>query len=101
MMLLYVPFGTEEEAMLVAATLLEEKRIACANVLPSTSIYRWEGAVKRENEVVALFKTRDDLADACEKRILELHSYDTPAIIRIVADANSAFDLWVEQETMD
>ena len=57
--LLYVTCGNNDEAKTIARTLVNEKLIACANILGKiTSIYRWEGAVAEDDEVAVLLKTR-------------------------------------------
>ena len=47
-----------------AGRLLEDRLIACANLLgESRSIYRWEGEVQSEREIIALFKTSAEAAE--------------------------------------
>ena len=56
MRVLYTTWPDADSAREAAAALLEEGLIACANILSgSTSIYRWQGEVKQEGEIVALF----------------------------------------------
>lgn len=80
--LAWCPFPDAESARSVAGTLLEEKLIACANILPQvTSIYEWEGEISTGSEVAVLFKTTDACLEALVSRLGECHPYDTPAII--------------------
>jgi periplasmic divalent cation tolerance protein len=59
MLLVFTTFAKEEDAARVVRTLVEERLIACGNLLPGArSLYRWQGAVADEREVVALMKTR-------------------------------------------
>lgn len=103
MKLLYTTWPDEESAQRAAGRLLEDRLIACANILgASTSIYAWQGEVKREREIVALFKTSAKTASAARDRLIELHPYDEPCIIALEVDrAPSAkgFLDWVEAET--
>ena len=86
--LVWCPFPDAESARSVAETLLEEKLIACANILPHvTSIFEWEGEISTGAEVAVLFKTTDACLEALVSRLAECHPYDTPAIIGWHCDA--------------
>ncbi|MHC4844738.1 MAG: divalent-cation tolerance protein CutA [Planctomycetota bacterium] len=78
----YVTAGGLDEAERIGAALVEERLVACANVLPGVrSIYRWEGSVERDDEVALILKTRAELFDAVQARVTELHDYDVPCIV--------------------
>jgi len=75
----------------IARTLVEERLVACVNLMaPMTSIYRWKGALERDTERQLLMKTTRARVPALEKRLKELHSYDVPEFIVIIADSGSA-----------
>jgi len=92
---------SQNEADAVATTLLEERLAACVNQLPGIkSLYRWEGRVKQDDEVLLLIKTTADLFERLEKTIKTLHSYETPEIIAVPIVAGSADYLrWIEAST--
>ena len=71
-----------EAAEGIAETLLEERLAACVNELSTTSTYRWEGEIHRDEEAVLLAKTTDDAYDELVDRVRELHPYDVPCIER-------------------
>ncbi|MFU8868857.1 divalent-cation tolerance protein CutA [Natronococcus sp.] len=71
-----------EAAERIAETLLEERLAACVNELSTTSTYRWEGEIHRDEESVLLAKTTDDAYDELVDRVRELHPYDVPCIER-------------------
>jgi periplasmic divalent cation tolerance protein len=97
--MMYVPFGGEQEATRTARTLLDERLIACANVYRSRSLYHWQGQIADETECVLVCKTTPDRATEAERRVLELHSYEVPCVLQIVpAHANTAYRAWVERE---
>jgi periplasmic divalent cation tolerance protein len=99
----YATFASEEEARRIARTLVEERLAACANILGDChSIYRWQGAVEEAEEIAALFKTRDDLAEPLIARLAALHSYDVPAaVVWPIADALESYAGWIVVETSE
>ncbi len=80
-----------EEARRLAQTLVEEGLAACVNLLPEIiSIYRWEGAVHEDREVLLVAKTTQAGVEALTARVLALHSYDVPEVIVLPIVAGSA-----------
>ena len=99
--LLYVTAGSITEADKIATKLVEEKLVACANILgASTAIYHWEGKLTKEKEVILILKTTAKLVQKSVKRIIGLHSYDCPAIIVIeIQGGNKEFLSWISNAT--
>ncbi len=101
--LIYTTWPDEASAMAAAHTLLDDKLIACANILgSSTSVYRWQGAVETASEIAVLFKTSSARAAELQARLMELHPYDEPAILNLCVEktgSSPAFLAWVDDET--
>ncbi|MFT5130357.1 MAG: periplasmic divalent cation tolerance protein [Rhodothermales bacterium] len=99
--LVYSPCPGEDCAREIAAKLLEERLVACVNILPGVrSLYRWEGKLCDETECVLLAKTREELASQVQARIAALHPYDCPCVITLpVTDAHPPFTQWITDET--
>ncbi|KEO89425.1 divalent cation transporter [Erythrobacter longus] len=97
--LVWCPFPDAKTARAIAGTLLEEKRIACANILPGVeSVFTWNGEVSSETETAVLFKTTAGQLRALTKRLEELHPYETPAIMGWLVDATPPKTLeWLNQ----
>jgi periplasmic divalent cation tolerance protein len=96
LVLLYVPCGSEDEAAGLARALVEARLIACANLHPIRSVYRWEGRVVDEAEVVLLAKTTANQAAAAEAEIRRRHSYEVPCILRLpTAGVNADYLAWI------
>jgi periplasmic divalent cation tolerance protein len=93
--------GTEEEAVKIGQTLVEQQLAACANLVPRIrSIYRWKGKICDEQEYLIIVKTRTSLFQDLQKRVRELHSYEVPEIISIpVAQGFDQYLEWVNTET--
>lgn len=92
-----------EEAQKICRSLVEQKLIACANVLPPhTSIYRWNEAVQTELEVLAVIKTTSDKIEQIQLYIAANHSYTTPcAVFWPIEQGPDNFLNWVYKQTHD
>ena len=97
---LYATAPDADTAAKIARALVEERLIACGNVLPGvSSVYRWKGAVTEDAEAVLICKTTARRADAATARLVELHPYDLPAVTRFdAAGGSAAFLEWVAGE---
>jgi periplasmic divalent cation tolerance protein len=96
MLLLYTTFGTKDEATDITRQLIEEDLIACANMVEMDSVYRWEGEVIEDEEVLALCKLPETNRDAVRDRLAEIHPYDVPCIVFYESlDALDAYADWV------
>jgi periplasmic divalent cation tolerance protein len=98
--LLYVTCANGEEAKIIARALVNDRLVACANILgPMTSVYRWEGAVAEDEEVAMILKTRRDMTARVTERIRTLHSYDLPCVISLpIEGGNPDFLAWLHGE---
>lgn len=84
-----------------ARDLVERRLAACVALLPQmVSVYRWQGAIERSDEVVLLAKTRAALADAALAALAATHPYEVPALLVLpVEAASAAYGAWIEAET--
>ncbi|WP_231137316.1 divalent-cation tolerance protein CutA [Chromobacterium paludis] len=91
-----------ETAERIAETLVSERLAACVNILaPCRSVYRWQGAVERADEVPLLIKTRRDAYAKLEARLLALHPYEVPEIVAWpLAQGLPAYLTWVSQSVL-
>ncbi|HEY0266890.1 MAG TPA: divalent-cation tolerance protein CutA [Rhizomicrobium sp.] len=79
MLLTAVP--SRDAAARIATLLVEERLAACVQVLPIESVYRWEGKIHNEAELLLLVKTRTALFDTATARIRTVHPYSVPEIV--------------------
>jgi periplasmic divalent cation tolerance protein len=98
-LVVFSTFADEASAARVSRQLVEERLIACANLLPGArSIYRWQAEVKDEREVVVLMKTRKQDWTALLSRLHELHPYDTPECIAVrIAAGAPKYMAWLDE----
>lgn len=89
------------EAERIAETLVAERLVACVNLVgPVRSIYRWEGAIQKDEEVLAVIKTTVARYAAMAARLRELHPYQVPEILALPVGAGHApYLAWVADET--
>ncbi|MFP2929784.1 divalent-cation tolerance protein CutA [Pyxidicoccus sp. 3LG] len=99
--LVLVTAPSADKAAELARTLVEEQLAACGNIVPGLrSIYRWEGKVQDEPEVLLLLKTRSALFEALRARIVALHPYQVPEVLRVdVADGHAPYLAWILDST--
>lgn len=94
----YAVFANSEEAERIGRQLVEERLAACINILaPCRSIFRWQDAIETADEVPAIIKTSGEQSEPLIARIIELHSYEVPAVaVCPVLQLPSAYGDWVE-----
>ncbi len=80
--------------------LVEERLAACANIVPGlASIFRWDGEVKEESEVLVVLKTTGAAVDALVERASSLHPYDVPEVLALpVVEGHAPYLDWVRSE---
>jgi periplasmic divalent cation tolerance protein len=96
---IHITASSDEEARRIAAALVAEHLVACCSILPGVrSIYRWNGNVQEDEELLLMCKSRSELFSRIVTRVRELHSYEVPEIIRVPIDEGSTPYLkWIDE----
>lgn len=91
----------EARAREIAVVLVREALAACVHVFPKgTSYYLWEGDLHGEEEWTLMMKTRQGRYAALERRLRQLHPYQTPEILATPVVAGlSDYLAWVDAST--
>ncbi|MFU0826752.1 MAG: Divalent-cation tolerance protein CutA [Lachnoclostridium sp.] len=93
-------FENEEQAKPVIDEIIKSKLAACAQEIKIKSHYTWKGEFCHDDEDLVLFKTKKELYPELEKKLLEIHPYETAEILFVDAENGSAAYLaWIDEQT--
>ncbi len=97
--LYYIPCPDIETARTLAQSLLEQKLIGCANIIPKMeSLYWWDGKIESSQEIILLLKTTENVSsDSIEKTLEGLHPYQIPCLLKFEnLKLNASYEKWLE-----
>ena len=87
----FMTAASGEEATRLADLLVGAHLAACVQILPEMeSVYRWEGKIERQSEILLIAKTTTAKFAELEREVRALHSYETPEIVAIPMIAGSS-----------
>jgi periplasmic divalent cation tolerance protein len=89
-----------EMAQQIASALVEARAASCVSIVPGVrSIYRWEGKICNEGELLLMIKTTEDKYEGVRSLIRRLHSYQTPEIIALsIAAGDPDYLNWLTEQ---
>jgi periplasmic divalent cation tolerance protein len=95
--MIWCPFPDDDSALAAANSLLDERLVACANMLPRMrSLFEWQGRREEALETGVILKTDAALLGKAIARLSELHPYAEPAILGWRCDeTNAATRAWL------
>jgi periplasmic divalent cation tolerance protein len=90
-----------EVAARIGRALVEERLAACANLVPGIrSIYRWEGEVQDDPEVLLVVKTQQERCQALAARVEALHPYELPEVVVLpIEGGGDRYLAWILSES--
>ena len=99
-LLVFCTLPNSDKAVELSHAVVNERLAACANLLPAVrSIYKWQGKLQDENEVLVIFKVTADGFERLKARILELHPYEVPEVLAIpIEQGHRAYLDWIRRE---
>lgn len=97
----FVTAPDEESAAKISRSLVEERLAGCVNIIRGVrSVYRWEGRVEDDTEVLMVIKCRRSLFKTLEGRVMDLHPYDLPEVIALpVTEGSEEYLRWLNDAT--
>lgn len=98
----YITVPSPEEGEKIAKALVEKRLASCVNIIPGLrSIYRWEGKVCDDKELLLIAKTTEGLFKELEKEVKSLHSYKVPEIIALpIVNGSRDYLDWIDENTV-
>ncbi len=97
--LIYITYKDQVSADKIINSLFDSKLIACANLFPIISRYRWKDGIENANEVAAILKTRSENWKKVQEFVESNHEYEIPCIIKLAeVEANTSYQDWIHQE---
>lgn len=77
-----VTCANADEAAKIARHLVSRRLAACVNIMqPLRSIYRWQGKLADEQEMLLVIKSTRALFDRVRRAVEKLHSYHVPEVV--------------------
>ena len=97
---LFITTATAEEAQQISRVLLNERKVACVNIVPRvSSLFWWQDKLDSTQESLLIVKTKARLLDEIIRLVRETHSYDIPEIIALpIVGGNQDYLEWVDKE---
>ena len=90
----------QERAEALVDVLLEQRLIACANLIgPMRSRYRWQGRIESAEEVLLVMKAPTQRFEELRDAIVREHGYSVPEILALPVESGlDAYLAWVHAE---
>ena len=96
----YITTGDKAEARKIGMALVESRLAACVNIIDQmSSLYRWEGQIQEDGEVILIDKTTQKNVTALKEKVKTMHSYECPCVVCLpVADGYEPFLEWIREQ---
>ena len=90
--------NSEDEAKMIAHTLVKERIAACVNITsPVISVYSWEDKIEEATEYKLFIKTYIENWPILREKLKKLHSYSVPDITLINTEQmNPEYLTWMD-----
>ena len=89
-----------ETAERLARLLVTRRLAACVNIVPGLlSVYRWEGGIHSDAEVLLLIKTDAERYPELETTLRAEHPYELPKIVAVtISEGSTDYLRWITTE---
>lgn len=96
-----VTASSAAEAQRIGRALLDERRVACINVVPNVeSAYWWQSRIESATEALLIIKTTRAQLEGVVATVKRMHSYRVPEIIALpIVSGNPEYLAWIDRET--
>lgn len=99
--MVYATCPDRETARTIASALVDQHEAACVNIVPSLeSVYRWQGKIEIDPEMLLLIKTAADRVADVQARVEALHPDELPEVVAVrLCDGSKGYLDWLEEQT--
>jgi periplasmic divalent cation tolerance protein len=96
--IVFMTAPNREEAVKIVRVLLEERLIACGNVVDGvSSFFWWKNKIENAKEALVVMKSNEKRFKKLSERIVELHSYEVPEVLAVpVVDGLPSYLDWLK-----
>lgn len=95
----FVTAKDKQEAQKIARRLVEDKLIACANIVDGVkSVFWWQGKTDEADETLLIMKSEKRLFKKIAAAVKALHSYDLPEVIALpIIEGSADYLKWMKE----
>ena len=99
---IFVTAKDKAQAQQIARRLLQEKLIACANIIPGVnSFFWWEKKIDQSQETLLVIKSKKSLFGKIVKIVKACHSYSVPEIIALpIVQGEKNYLKWLKESVI-
>ena len=97
---IFVTTDSQEEAQKIATRLLNQRKVACVNIVPRVdSLFWWQGKLDSARESLVIAKTKASLLPEVVSLVKDVHSYEVSEIIALpIIGGNEDYLNWIDSE---
>ncbi len=97
---LFITASNSEEAHKIAKVLLNQRKVACVNIVPRvSSLFWWQDKLDSAQESLLIVKTKTSLLPEIINLVKGVHSYEVPEIIALpIVGGNQDYLEWLDKE---
>jgi periplasmic divalent cation tolerance protein len=100
-LVVFITVPSQKIGLQIAKELVGRNLAACVNLLPGIlSIYRWQGEIEQEDELLLVVKTKSSLFEKLATAVKRIHPYEVPEVIALPIVAGlKEYLAWIDVET--
>jgi len=97
---LFITASNGEEANKIAEVLLNQRKVACVNIVPRvSSLFWWQEKLDSAQESLLVVKTKASLLPEIINLVKGVHRYEVPEIIALpIVGGNQDYLEWIGKE---
>ena len=96
----FITAGTQDEAQNIARILLDERKVACVNIVSGVeSLFWWQGKIDKVAEYLLIAKSELSLLVKIVDTVKKAHNYEVPEILALpIIGGNRDYLEWIHSE---